>query len=248
MPFHNPFIRTDGSSSRRAPAWSSTSRRWAKVRGDKPAYRFLDFSTERDGVAGADLGRFPAPQPMPSAPGCSRSPSPATGWRSCARSEPRLHLVAFFGTLYSGRIAVPLFDPSEPSRGSSAPVLDDCQPSAILTTTGPPRACEVLPAAVRQRSVPVSSPSTRFPTRSAQPGRCPTAVRRRSQQYTSGSTRVPSGVQITHLEPGHQRGAGDPRRWRVGSRPGGCGCAVLPRHGPGHRAPAIADRPLLHLS
>lgn len=46
------------------------------------------------------------------------------------------YLVAFFGTLYSGRIAVPLFDPSEPGHvGRLHAVLDDCQPSAILTTT-----------------------------------------------------------------------------------------------------------------
>ena len=46
------------------------------------------------------------------------------------------YLVAFFGTLYAGRIAVPLFDPSEPGHvGRLHAVLDDCHPSAILTTT-----------------------------------------------------------------------------------------------------------------
>ena len=46
------------------------------------------------------------------------------------------YLVAFFGTLYAGRIAVPLFDPSEPGHvGRLHAVLDDCDPSAILTTT-----------------------------------------------------------------------------------------------------------------
>ena len=46
------------------------------------------------------------------------------------------YLVAFFGTLYSGRIAVPLFDPSEPGHvGRLHAVLDDCAPAAILTTT-----------------------------------------------------------------------------------------------------------------
>ena len=51
MGFHNPFIK-DGLI--RFPDNGSLVRhveKWAKVRGDKLAYRFLDFSTERDGVA-----------------------------------------------------------------------------------------------------------------------------------------------------------------------------------------------------
>ena len=50
MAFHNPFLK-DGQI--RFPDNGSLVRhveRWAKVRGDKVAYRFLDFSTERDGV------------------------------------------------------------------------------------------------------------------------------------------------------------------------------------------------------
>ena len=39
--------------------------------------------------------------------------------------------------MYSGRIAVPLFDPAEPGHvGRLHSVLDDCTPSTILTTTG----------------------------------------------------------------------------------------------------------------
>ena len=46
------------------------------------------------------------------------------------------YLTAFFGTLYAGRIAVPLFDPAEPGHvGRLHAVLDDCSPSAILTTS-----------------------------------------------------------------------------------------------------------------
>ena len=50
MAFHNPFLK-DGLI--RFPDNGSLVRhveQWAKVRGDKLAYRFLDFSTERDGV------------------------------------------------------------------------------------------------------------------------------------------------------------------------------------------------------
>ncbi len=51
MAFHNPFIK-DGLI--RFPDNGNLVKHvetWAKVRGDKVAYRFLDFSTERDGVA-----------------------------------------------------------------------------------------------------------------------------------------------------------------------------------------------------
>ena len=50
MAFHNPFIK-DGQI--RFPDNGNLVRhveRWAKVRGDKLAYRFLDYSTEREGV------------------------------------------------------------------------------------------------------------------------------------------------------------------------------------------------------
>src|SRR5260370_35008854 len=46
------------------------------------------------------------------------------------------YLIALFGALYAGRIAVPLFDPAEPGHvGRLHAVLDDCTPSTILTTT-----------------------------------------------------------------------------------------------------------------
>ena len=51
MGFHNPFIDKNGMIS--FPDNGSLVmhvERWAKVRGDKLAYRFLDYSTERDGV------------------------------------------------------------------------------------------------------------------------------------------------------------------------------------------------------
>src|ERR1700684_1836393 len=52
MAHHNPFIDKNGQI--RFPDNTDLVRhveKWAKVRGDQLAYRFLDFSTERDGVA-----------------------------------------------------------------------------------------------------------------------------------------------------------------------------------------------------
>ena len=135
MGFHNPFIK-DGLI--RFPENGNLVRhieRWAKVRGDKLAYRFLDFSTEREGVE-RDLNwaEFGVRN---SAVGARLQQVTQPGDRVAILCPQNLdYLVAFFGTLYAGRIAVPLFDPNEPGHvGRLHAVLDDCHPSAILTTT-----------------------------------------------------------------------------------------------------------------
>jgi fatty acid CoA ligase FadD32 len=102
--------------------------KWAKVRGDGLAYRFLDFSTERDGVA-RDLtwAEFSARN---RAVGARLQQVTQPGDRVAILCPQNLeYLIAFFGTLYGGRIAVPLFDPSEPGHvGRLHAVLDDCHP------------------------------------------------------------------------------------------------------------------------
>ncbi|MCG5432972.1 long-chain-fatty-acid--AMP ligase FadD32 [Mycobacterium sp. MYCO198283] len=201
MPFHNPFIK-DGLI--KFPDNGSLVRhveRWAKVRGDKLAYRFLDFSTERDGVARdlrwADFGR------RNKAIGARLQQVTQPGDRVAILCPQNLeYLVAFFGTLYAGRIAVPLFDPSEPGHvGRLHAVLDDCHPSAILTTTeaaeGVRKFFRTRPAKERPRVIAVDA----VPDEVGQTWE-PVDVDVETiayLQYTSGSTRVPSGVQITHL-------------------------------------------------
>lgn len=201
MPFHNPFIR-DGRIT--FPEGASVVRhveRWAQVRGDKLAYRFLDFSTERDGVERdlhwADFGA------RNRAIGARLQQVTQPGDRVAILCPQNLdYLVAFFGTLYSGRIAVPLFDPSEPGHvGRLHAVLDDCQPSAILTTTAAAEGVRTFfrsrPAKQRPRVIAVD----------AVPDEVGTTWEHYDDvdentiaylQYTSGSTRVPAGVQITH--------------------------------------------------
>src|SRR6478672_12176370 len=149
MGFHNPFLK-DGLL--RFPDNGSVVRhveKWAKVRGDKLAYRFLDFSTERDGVA-RDLNW---------ADFSVRNRAVAARLQQVTQPGDRVailcpqnleYLVAFFATLYAGRIAVPLFDPSEPGHvGRLHAVLDDCTPSTILTTT---EAAEGVRKFIRARS------------------------------------------------------------------------------------------------
>ncbi|MDT5327435.1 MAG: fatty acid CoA ligase FadD32 [Mycobacterium sp.] len=201
MGFHNPFLK-DGQI--RFPDNGSVVRhveKWAKVRGDKLAYRFVDFSTERDGVE-HDLkwGDFSV-----------RNKAVAARLQQVTRPGDRVailcpqnleYMVAFFGTLYSGRIAVPLFDPAEPGHvGRLHAVLDDCQPTAILTTTasaeGVRKFFRSRPANERPRVIAVDAvPDEVGATWEQVDVNFDTIA---YLQYTSGSTRVPTGVQITHL-------------------------------------------------
>src|SRR6478736_2127811 len=201
MPFHNPFIK-DGRIT--FPDNGNLVRhieRWAKVRGERVAYRFLDFSVEREGVE-RDLnwGHFSV-----------RNRAVAARLQQVTQPGDRVailcpqnleYLVAFFGTLYSGRIAVPLFDPSEPGHvGRLHAVLDNCNPSAILTTTeaaeGVRKFFRSRPANQRPRVIAVDAvPAEVASTWEPLDVTIDTVA---YLQYTSGSTRIPTGVQITHL-------------------------------------------------
>jgi fatty acid CoA ligase FadD32 len=201
MVFHNPFLK-DGQIV--FPDNGNLVRhveRWAKVRGDKLAYRFLDFSIEREGIE-RDLhwAEFGA-----------RNRAVGARLQQVTQPNDRVailcpqsldYLIAFFGTMYSGRIAVPLFDPSEPGHvGRLHAVLDDCHPSAILTTTeaaeGVRKFFRSRPAKERPRVIAVDAvPDDVGATwESVDIDRDTIAY----LQYTSGSTRIPTGVQITYL-------------------------------------------------
>jgi fatty acid CoA ligase FadD32 len=202
MAFHNPFIGKDGQI--RFPDNGSLVRhveRWATVRGDKLAYRFLDYSTERDGVE-RDMtwAQFGARN---RAVGARLQQVTQPGDRVAILCPQNLdYLVAFYGTLYSGCIAVPLFDPAEPGHvGRLHAVIDDCSPSAILTTTesaeGVRKFFRNRPAKERPRIIAVDAvPVEVGSTWEAVPADADTIA---YLQYTSGSTRSPAGVQITHL-------------------------------------------------
>src|SRR5271163_999689 len=201
MAYHNPFI-VNGKI--RFPAGTNLVRhveKWAKVRGNKLAYRFLDYSTERDGIE-RDISwcEFSARN---RAIGARLQQVTQPGDRIAILCPQNLdYLVAFFGALYSGRIAVPLFDPAEPGHvGRLHAVLDDCAPSTILTTTdaaeGVRKFIRARSAKERPRVIAVDAVPTEVASTWQEPegGEGTTAY----LQYTSGSTRTPTGVQITHL-------------------------------------------------
>ena len=202
MAYHNPFIDKNGRI--RFPENTDLVRhveKWAKVRGNQLAYRFLDFSTERDGVARdiswADFGA------RNRAVGARLQQVTQPGDRVAILCPQNLdYLSAFFGVLYAGRIAVPLFDPAEPGHvGRLHAVLDDCEPSAILTTSdsaeGVRKFMRSRPANERPRVIAVDAvPAEVGSTWEHVPAGHDTVA---YLQYTSGSTRTPTGVQITHL-------------------------------------------------
>jgi fatty acid CoA ligase FadD32 len=199
--YHNPFVK-DGKI--RFPDNANlvrTVERWAALRGPKVAYRFLDFSTERDGVARelswAEFG--------------ARNRAVAARLQQVTQPGDRVailcgqnldYLVSFFGILYSGRIAVPLFDPGEPGHvGRLHAVLDDCTPAAVLTTSdsaeGVRKFFRSRPANARPRVIAVDA----VPAEVGSTWEMVNVDRSEVAylQYTSGSTRTPTGVQITHL-------------------------------------------------
>jgi fatty acid CoA ligase FadD32 len=201
MAYHNPFI---ANGKIRFPDNTDLVRhveKWAKVRGDQLAYRFLDFSTERDGVArDISWAEFGARN---RAVGARLQQVTQPGDRVAILCPQSLdYLVAFFGTLYAARIAVPLFDPAEPGHvGRLHAVLDDCTPSAILTTSasaeGVRKFFRSRPANERPRVIAVDA----LPNEVADTWQ-PVLANHDTVaylQYTSGSTRSPTGVQITHL-------------------------------------------------
>ncbi|UXA07055.1 fadD32 [Mycobacterium sp. SMC-2] len=201
MAYHNPFI-VNGKI--RFPDNTNLVKhveKWARVRGDKLAYRFIDFSTERDGVYRDIVWRdFSARN---RAVGARLQQVTQPGDRIAILCPQNLdYLIAFFGALYAGRIAVPLFDPGEPGHvGRLHAVLDDCSPSTILTTTeaaeGVRKFIRARSAKERPRVIAVDAVPNEVSATWVEPEADENTIA--YLQYTSGSTRTPTGVEITHL-------------------------------------------------
>lgn len=167
---------------------------------DTLAYRFVDYSRERDGEAkeltwaefGIRLKAVAARLQQVTQPGDRVAILAPQGLE---------YVVAFFGAIYAGTIAVPLFDPDEPGHTDRLhAVLDDCKPSAILTAgnsaAGVRAFFRALPAAERPRIIAVDAVPDSVGQTWVEPGALLDDIA--YLQYTSGSTRTPAGVEITH--------------------------------------------------
>ena len=104
MPFHNPFIKNGQIKFPDGASIVSHVERWAKVRGDKLAYRFLDYSTERDGVeCELTWSQFSARNRAVAA---RLQQVTELGDRVAILCPQNLdYLVAMYGAIYAGRIA-----------------------------------------------------------------------------------------------------------------------------------------------
>ncbi|MET0318672.1 MAG: AMP-binding protein, partial [Rhodococcus fascians] len=167
---------------------------------DTLAYRFMDYSRERDGEAheltwvefGKRLRAVAARLQQVTQPGDRVAILAPQGLD---------YVVAFFGAIYAGTIAVPLFDPDEPGHTDRLhAVLGDCSPTAILTATnsaaGVRAFFRALPAKERPRVIAVDAIPDSVGETWVEPAAKLDDIA--YLQYTSGSTRVPAGVEITH--------------------------------------------------
>ncbi|EOM76634.1 fatty-acid--CoA ligase [Rhodococcus rhodnii] len=172
----------------------------AQKNGNELAYRYIDYSRERDGeVHELTWDRFGV-RLRAVAARLQQVTNP--GDRVAILAPQGLdYVVSFFAAIYAGTISVPLFDPDEPGHSDRLhAVLGDCKPSAILTATssaaGVRQFFRALPAAERPRVIAVDA----IPDTVAETWTRPevTLDDIAYLQYTSGSTRTPAGVEITH--------------------------------------------------
>lgn len=171
---------------------------------DTLAYRFIDYSRERDGEA----------QDLTWAQFGKRLRAVAARLQQVTKPGDRVailapqsleYVIGFFSALYASNIAVPLFSPDEPGHTDRLTgVLADCRPSAILTSTKSAEAVRDFfadrPAKERPRVIAVDA----VPDSVGASWVAPIAGKDHNKdtvaylQYTSGSTRVPAGVEITY--------------------------------------------------
>lgn len=172
----------------------------SKYSAEQLAYRYIDYSKDREGV-NHDLNW----QQMG-----VRVRAIAARLQQVAKKGDRVAILApngleyiesFYASIYAGCIAVPLFDPNEPGHTDRLQaVLKDCKPAVVLTSTeagvGVRNFMRSLTAEDRVRLIAVDAIPDSMQDTWERPEIDITDVA--YLQYTSGSTRVPAGVEITH--------------------------------------------------
>ncbi|MFT3716390.1 MAG: long-chain-fatty-acid--AMP ligase FadD32 [Gordonia sp. (in: high G+C Gram-positive bacteria)] len=175
-----------------------------REKADTLAYRFKDYSRERDGenidLTWAQFGK------RLRAVAARLQQVTKPGDRVAILAPQSLeYVIGFFASMYASNIAVPLFSPDEPGHTDRlVAVLADCEPTAILTSTKSAEAVRDFfkdrPAKDRPRVIAVDA----VPDSVGDTWVAPVAGKDHNRdtvaylQYTSGSTRVPAGVEITY--------------------------------------------------
>ncbi|NUS42781.1 MAG: AMP-binding protein [Mycobacteriaceae bacterium] len=172
--------------------------------GDELAYRYIDYSRERDGEY-QELTWNQFGQKLRAIAARLQQVTQPFDRVAILCPQGLDYVVSLFASVYAGSIAVPLFDPEEPGHTDRLhAVLNDCKPTAILTAgssaAGVRNFFRHLPAAERPRIIAVDAVPESIGSTWVRPDIHTDSVA--YLQYTSGSTRTPAGVEITHRSVG----------------------------------------------
>ncbi|TDB91907.1 fatty acyl-AMP ligase [Actinomadura sp. KC216] len=110
------------------------------------------------------------------------------------------YVVAFFGCLYAGVLAVPLFPPDGRQGDRLRSVLADCGPRYVLSTVAGRGTVDAFLDEFPDHTVQQVIPVDEIPAGVAEQWRAPEVALDQVAylQYTSGSTSRPAGVRVTH--------------------------------------------------